>query len=89
MQESKVDRDIDNDLFLLNSVKNFYNRSHDEKVCRWNLEQHGYTKEEIDRAISDYYWIYIRTPMILNNILMPICLVCVIFLLSLIIYQIL
>jgi hypothetical protein len=76
MQESD-DRNIDNDILLLNSVKNFYTNNHTEKALRWNLKQHGYSIEEIDRAISDYYWIYIRTPMLVNFILMPVCFLCV------------
>lgn len=81
------DRDIDNDLFLLSAVKMFYDKNHEEKLFRWNLEQKRYSKNEIDRALSDYYWIYIQTPIIVNKILMPVCLVCVFFLIIFVVHQ--
>lgn len=81
MQESKQNnRGIDNDHFLLNSVKNFYDKSHDEKIFRWHLEQNGYTKEEIDGAIADYHWIYIYSPTLVNNILIPFSFICIVIL---------
>lgn len=77
MQEEQDDRDIDNDLFLLNNVRMFYSKEHEEKPFRWHLEQHGYSKQEIDRALSDYYWVHIRCPIIIDRYLMPVCVICV------------
>lgn len=69
-------RNIDNDYVLFKTVKRYYEgESLTQDQLLWILNSDGYSKEEVDRALYDYYLIHIRTTNIANYILW-ICCIC-------------
>lgn len=63
-------RNIDNDYVLYKTVKRYYEQNDLNKPqLIWILTNDGYSKEEVDKAIYDYYLIHIRTSNIANRML--------------------
>ena len=73
-------RNIDNDIRLLGYVARYYNSEISVEQLRWVLDNLGYKELEIESSISDYYWIYVRTPIVVNRYLIPVCVCCLLFL---------
>lgn len=80
-------RTIDDDHALLAAARRFHEGEMTEKQLVWTLGEKGYTKEEIESAISDFHWIYVNAPRMLKNFLLPICVLCVLCLAALMIFR--
>ena len=79
-------RNIDVDERLLNMARRYWDAedSITEEQVHWILRDEGYSKHEIDNAISDYFAIHLRSDILLHHWIAPIVLVVV--MLGLIIY---
>lgn len=67
-------RNIDNDYKLYQSIKRYYeDQSFTKNQLFWILGNDGYSTEEIDRAIYDYYLVHIRTNTIVSYMMWCIC----------------
>ena len=67
-------RNIDEDERLLIMARRYWDT---EEQLRWVLKNEGYSKDEIDNAISDYWSIHIRSNILLHYWIAPIVLVVV------------
>jgi hypothetical protein len=72
-------RNIDEDERLLIRVRRYWDKDDQltEKQLYWVLTNEGYSREEIDSAISDYFAIHIRSNILLHYWIAPIVLVVV------------
>ena len=61
-------RNIDTDIELLKAAKLYWNESISISEVYELLEQKLYTKWEADRAISDYYYVYIWSQLLLERL---------------------
>ena len=60
-----------------------------KEQVHWVLKGEGYSEKEIENAISDYYYIHIRSNILLNHFIAPIVLVVVMIVLALQVYSLL
>jgi hypothetical protein len=69
-------RNIDEDERLLIRVRRYWDKDDQltEKQLYWVLTNEGYSREEIDNAISDYWSIYIRSNILIYYWIAPIIL---------------
>ena len=72
-------RNIDEDERLLIMARRYWDEEEQfsEEQLRWVLKNEGYSKDEIDNAISDYFAIHIRSNILLHYWIAPIVLVVV------------
>ena len=72
-------RNIDVDERLLHMARRYWDAedSITEEQLHWVLRDEGYSKDEIDNAISDYWSIHIRSSILLHYWIAPIILVVV------------
>lgn len=73
-------RNIDNDIKLFTYAKRYHNNEITVEQLHWALSNLGYKKLEIESSTSDYYWIFVRTPIVVNYYLIPICVICILIL---------
>ena len=70
-------RNIDEDERLLIMSRRYWDQ--EDKLTKeqlhWVLNNEGYSKREVDNAISDYYYIYIRSGILLHHFIAPVLLV--------------
>lgn len=77
-------RNIDNDLKLYKFAKRYHEEDNlTIEQIKWVLGSEGYSEKEVNRAIEDYFLIYVRTNILINNYIIPFCLVSLILLLLL------
>lgn len=64
---------------LLNMARRYWDEedSITKEQVHWVLRDEGYSKDEIDNAISDYWDIYLRSNILLHHWIAPIVLVVV------------
>jgi len=69
-------RNIDMDERLLNMARRYWDAedSITEEQVHWVLRDEGYSKDEIDNAISDYWDIHLRSNILLHHWIAPIVL---------------
>tara|TARA_Y100000385_G_scaffold276776_1_gene322936 strand:+ start:160 stop:438 length:279 start_codon:yes stop_codon:yes gene_type:complete len=69
-------RNIDQDERLLIMVRRYWDEEDQltEEQLHWILKDEGYSKTEIDQAISDYWIIHIRSDILLHHWIAPIVL---------------
>ena len=69
-------RNIDVDERLLNMAERYWDKDDPltEEQVHWVLRDEGYSKDEIDNAISDYWDIHIRSNILLHYWIAPIVL---------------
>ena len=72
-------RNIDVDERLLNMARRYWDveDSITEEQVQWVLRDEGYSKDEIDNAISDYWAIHVRSSILLHYWIAPVVLVVV------------
>jgi|TARA_B100001094_G_scaffold333231_1_gene409675 hypothetical protein len=72
-------RNIDVDERLLIMARRYWDEEDQltEEQLHWVLKNEGYSKQEIDNAISDYWDIYLRSNILLHHWIAPIVLVVV------------
>jgi hypothetical protein len=72
-------RNIDVDERLLNMARRYWDEedSITENQVYWVLKDEGYSEQEIDNAISDYWSIHLRSNILLHHWIAPIVLVIV------------
>ena len=72
-------RNIDEDERLLIMVRRYWDQEDQlsEKQLYWVLENEGYSKKEIENAISDYWTIHIRSNILLHHFIAPVVLLIV------------
>jgi hypothetical protein len=72
-------RNIDDDERLLIMVRRYWDEEDQlsEKQLYWVLKNEGYSKEEIENAISDYWAIHIRSNILLHHFIAPVVLLIV------------
>ena len=70
-------RNIDVDERLLNMARRYWDveDSITEEQVQWVLRDEGYSKDEIDNAISDYWAIHVRSSILLHYWIAPVVLV--------------
>ena len=70
-------RNIDEDERLLIMARRYWDQEDQltEQQLHWVLNNEGYSKTEINQAISDYYIIHIRSNILLHHWIAPIVLV--------------
>ena len=69
-------RNIDEDERLLVMAKRYWDEQDQltEEQLRWVLKNEGYSDDEIDNAISDYWAVHIRSDILLHHWIAPIVL---------------
>ena len=69
-------RNIDVDERLLNIARRYWDEedSITKEQVHWVLRDEGYSKDEIDNAISDYWDIHLRSNILLHHWIAPIVL---------------
>lgn len=69
-------RNIDEDERLLVMAKRYWDEQDQltEEQLRWVLKNEGYSDDEIDNAISDYWSVHIRSDILLHHWIAPIVL---------------
>ena len=69
-------RNIDEDERLLTRVRRYWDKDDQltKKQLYWVLTNEGYSREEIDNAISDYWSIHIRSNILIYYWIAPIIL---------------
>jgi len=69
-------RNIDVDERLLNMARRYWDEedSITKEQVHWVLRDEGYSKDEIDNAISDYWDIHLRSNILLHHWIAPIVL---------------
>ena len=79
-------RNIDVDERLLNMARRYWDSEDPitEEQVHWVLRDEGYSKCEIDNAISDYWDIHLRSNILLHHWIAPVVLV--VFMLALVCY---
>lgn len=72
-------RNIDQDERLLIMARRYWDEEDQltEEQIHWVLNNEGYSKDEIDNAISDYWSIHIRSNILLHHWIAPIVLLIV------------
>ena len=72
-------RNIDDDERLLIMVRRYWDEEDQlsEKQLYWVLENEGYSKKEIENAVSDYWTIHIRSNILLHHFIAPVVLLIV------------
>jgi hypothetical protein len=72
-------RNIDDDKRLLIMVRRYWDEEDQlsEKQLYWVLKNEGYSKKEIENAISDYWAIHIRSNILLHHFIAPVVLLIV------------
>lgn len=75
-------RNIDEDINLLKGAKRYWLNEISKNQLYWVLGEKGYSENEINKAIEDYYIIYIHSEKLINYILYFCCFV-ILFLLFL------
>ena len=72
-------RNIDEDERLLIMVRRYWDQEDQlsEKQLYWVLENEGYSKKEIENAVSDYWTIHIRSNILLHHFIAPVILLIV------------
>jgi hypothetical protein len=60
-------RNIDTDVELYNAAKQYWSEQITKQEMYDNLANKLYSKTEADRAISDYYYIYIYSNVLINT----------------------
>jgi len=72
-------RNIDQDERLLIMVRRYWDEEDQltEEQLHWILKDEGYSKTEINQAISDYWIIHLRSDILLHHWIAPIVLVIV------------
>ena len=72
-------RNIDEDERLLIMVRRYWDQEDQlsEKQLYWVLENEGYSKKEIENAVSDYWTIHIRSNILLHHFIAPVVLLIV------------
>lgn len=72
-------RNIDDDERLLIMVRRYWDEEDQlsEKQLYWVLENEGYSKKEIENAVSDYWVIHIRSNILLHHFIAPVVLLIV------------
>ncbi len=75
----KMYRNIDEDERLLLMARRYWDEEDQitEEQIHWVLKNEGYSKDEIDNAISDYFAIHIRSNILLHYWIAPVVLVIV------------
>jgi hypothetical protein len=62
-------RNIDQDINLLKGVRRYWGEDQISKEqLYWILEDKGYSEKEIENAITDYYYVYIWTNVLINRL---------------------
>jgi hypothetical protein len=83
-------RNIDDDARLLSMAKRYWSEDQlTKEQVHWVLNSEGYSKREIDNAISDYYAIYLRSNIMLHHFIAPVVLVVVMIVLVIKVYSLL
>ena len=69
-------RNIDEDERLLVMARRYWDEEDNltEEQLHWVLKDEGYSKDEIDKAITDYWHIHIRSNILLHYWIAPIIL---------------
>ena len=69
-------RNIDEDERLLVMARRYWDEQDQltEEQLRWVLKNEGYSDDEIDNAISDYWAVHIRSDILLHHWIAPIVL---------------
>lgn len=74
-------RNIDNDYVLHKTVKRYYEQNDfNKQQLIWILTNDGYSEDEVDKAVYDYYLVYVRTNKITSYIMWAICVWLIIYL---------
>lgn len=83
-------RNIDEDVRLLTMARRYWTEEQlSKEQVHWVLKGEGYSEKEIENAISDYYYIHIRSNILLHHFIAPIVLVVVMIALVLQVYSLL
>jgi hypothetical protein len=83
-------RNIDEDARLLNIAKRYWSEDQlTKEQVHWILTSEGYSEREIENAISDYYYIHIRSNIMLHHFIAPVILVIVMIVLVLKVWSLL
>ena len=83
-------RNIDEDIRLLTMARRYWSEEQlSKEQVHWVLKDEGYSEKEIENAISDYYYIHIRSNILLHHFIAPIVLVIVMIVLALQVYSLL
>lgn len=83
-------RNIDEDIRLLNMARRYWaEKQLSKEQVHWVLKGEGYSEKEIENAISDYYYIHIRSNILLHHFITPFVLVVVMIALVIQIYSLL
>lgn len=69
-------RNIDEDAVLFGFARSYHEGEITEDRLRQILDHRGYEADEIDGALSDYYWIHVKTPHLVSRFLVPACALC-------------
>ena len=76
-------RNIDTDIELFKAARAYWTEEHLTKQDIYDILSHKcYTPWEADRAISDYYYVYIYSPKMFQNLVIASCINVLIFVLS-------
>lgn len=68
-------RNIDEDSRLLKMAERYWSEDQlTEEQVKWVLKSEGYSEKEIERAISDYYDIHLRSSILLHHFIAPVLL---------------
>jgi hypothetical protein len=71
-------RNIDEDARLLGMARRYWTEEQlTKEQLYWVLEGEGYSKTEINNAISDYYIIHLRSDVLLHHFIAPVVLLVV------------
>jgi len=72
-------RNIDEDEKLLVMARRYWDEEDQltEEQLRWVLKNDGYSEDEIDNAISDYWAIHVRSSILLHYWIAPVVLLVV------------
>lgn len=73
-------RNIDNDYTLYKTTKRYYEQNDlNKQQLVWILTNDGYSEDEVNKAIYDYYLIYVRTNKIVYYIMWFICICLIVY----------
>ncbi len=84
-------RNIDEDERLLVMARRYWDKEDQltEEQLHWVLKNEGYSKDEIDNAISDYFAIHIRSNILFHYWIAPIILTIVMVILVIYVHSLL
>ena len=74
--DERMYRNIDEDERLLVMARRYWDEQDQltEEQLRWVLKNEGYSEDEIDNAINDYWAVHIRSNILLHHWIAPIVL---------------